>query len=346
MSSPIPIPNPAASSTANPRRFRRPISALCLSLAALTLGHATTAPAQAPQQPPPGVMARISSAHKIFLSNAGSDDPFLHDIPNGATIGYNQLYASLQQWGYFQLVDNPAQADLIFQLRGTETAPELESTFSGSIVPHQHAPMLVLTILAQNPEPHPDPQALTLLDTITIPAGRAESIPKGNIAFAQSIEGLTYKIGLLMPTHPRTSHTLLAASTARPSFETLAQAIGPIPPQVLNAKSVYLDTDTSANNPYLKHLTASLTTWGYYRLVDSPGQADAVFTLRDAPDGVSITIHPPNSKAILWTICDPHYGFYRQGGEKRAAALTENLISTLKQLNHIPLTPVELSALR
>jgi hypothetical protein len=334
MSLPIPIPSP----TANPRRFHREISALCLCLAALTLGHATAAAAQAPQQPPPGVIARISSAHKIFLSNAGADDSFLHDIPSGATIGYNQLYASLQQWGYFQLVDTPAQADLIFQLRGTEAAPELESTFSGSIVPHQHAPILELTIL--------DPQDLTLLDTITFPAGRADTIPKGNIAFAQSIEGLTYKIGLLMPTPRRASHTLLAASTTRPSFETLAQTISPIPPPVLNAKNIYVDTDASPNNPYLKHLTTGLTTWGYYHFADTPNQADVIFTLHDAPTGISVTIHPPSSKAILWTISDPHYGFYRQGGEKRAAALTENLISTLKQLNHIPLTPAEVSALR
>jgi hypothetical protein len=334
MSLPIPIPSP----TATPRRVCRQISALCLCLAALTLGHATTATTQAPQQPSPGTIARISSAHKVFLSNAGADDPFLHDIPNGATIGYNQLYASLQQWGYFQLVDTPAHADLIFQLRGTEAAPQLESTFSGSIVPHQHAPILELTIL--------DPQDLTLLDTITIPAGRAESIPKGNIAFAQSIEGLTYKIGLVMPTHHRTSHALLAASAARPSFETLAQTISPIPPPVLNAKNIYVDTDASSNNPYLKHLTVSLTTWGYYHLTDSADHADVVFTLHDAPNGVSISIHPPNNKTILWTICDPHYGFYRQGGEKRAAALTENLIITLKQLNQIPLTPAEVSALR
>jgi hypothetical protein len=334
MSLPIPIPSP----TANPRRFRRQISALCLCLAALTLGHATAAAAQAPQQPPPGVILRIAAAHKVFLSNAGADDPFLHDIPSGATIGYNQLYASLQQWGYFQLVDTPAQADLIFQLRGTETAPELESTFSGSVIPHQHPPILQLTIL--------DPQDLTLLDTITFPAGRAESIPKGNISFAQSIEGLTYKIGLLMPTPHRASHTLLAASTTRPSFETLAQTISPIPPPVLNAKNIYVDTDASPNNPYLKHFTTGLTTWGYYHLTDTADHANVIFTLHDTPNGVSISIHSPNSKAILWTICDPHYGFYRQGGEKRAAALTENLISTLKQLNHIPLTPAEVSALR
>ena len=318
--------------------FRRPISALCLSLTVLALGCATTAPAPAPQPAPPDVITRIFSAHKIFLSNAGADDSFLHDIPNGATIGYNQLYASLQQWGYFQLVDTPAQADLIFQLRGTETAPELESTFSGNIVPHQHAPILELTIL--------DPQDLTLLDTVSFPAGRAESIPKGNIAFAQSIEGLTYKIGILVPTPHRASHTLLAASSTRPSFETLAQAISPIPTQVLNAKNVYVDTDASPNNPYLKHFTADLTTWGYYNLVDSADHADVVFTLHDAPNGVSVSIHPPNSKAILWTICDPHYGFYRQGGERRAAALTENLISEFKKLNHISLTPDEISALR
>jgi hypothetical protein len=34
-------------------------------------------------------------------------------------VSYNELYAALKPWGYFQLVDSPAQADLIFEIRST-----------------------------------------------------------------------------------------------------------------------------------------------------------------------------------------------------------------------------------
>jgi hypothetical protein len=74
---------------------------------------------QAPPPPPPplSVVAKVTAAKKIFVSNAGADDSFMHDIPGGPNGTYNELYASLKQWGYFQLVDSPSQADLIFEIR-------------------------------------------------------------------------------------------------------------------------------------------------------------------------------------------------------------------------------------
>ena len=65
----------------------------------------------------------------------------------------------------------------------------------------------------------------------------------------------------------------------------------------------------------------------------------------DEANGTSITITDPATNVILWTITDPHFGFYHQSGEHRMAALNQNLISLLKQLNNIPLTPAETSAL-
>jgi hypothetical protein len=324
---------------------RRRLSSASLLLALLillNLACARETPPPSLQPPPPDVVSRVTAAKTIFLSNAGANDSFGYEITGGANVSYNELYAALQQWGYFQLVDSPAHADLIFQIHGTEFIPNLENAFSGHVIARQHAPNLELTIL----DPHPDPATLTPLDTITVPAGRGEDIPKGTIAFAQSIEVLTYQIGTLVAVPRPTSSKLISGNAFRPSFESLIKSIGPIPPQLLSASNVFVENDASPNSPNYKGFIAALTTWGHYHLADSAQSADVVFHFNDdQANGASISITDPTTKAILWTITDPHFGFYHQSGEHRVTALNQNLISLLKQLNGIQLTPTETAAL-
>ena len=340
--------------TTSPRR--RTLTTLlsaCLALALCPLANArqmqllppAPPPPPAPQQPPtPEVIARVTAAKTIFLSNAGGNNYFNGDIPGGPNVAYNQLYASLLQWGYFQLVDSPAHADLIFQIHGAELAPILAPAPDGQhIIAQQHQPRLVLTIL--------DPATLAPIDTITTPAGRGNDIPKGAIAFASSIEWLTYQIATRVST-PRstTSDEPVSHDTLRPSFEALIQFTGPVPPQVLNAKNIYVQNDAlaldSTPHPYFKGFLTALNSWEYYRLTDSAETADLLVRFHnDEANGIYITLNDPTTKAVLWTITDPHHGFYHHSGARRVTAINQNLISLLKQLNHIPLTPSETSAL-
>ena len=301
-------------------------------------------PPLAPQQPPsPEVISRVTAAKTIFLSNAGGNDYFNGEIPGGPNVSYNQLYAALQQWGYFQLVDSPAHADLIFQIHGAETAPNLVQTPDNlHIIAQQHQPLLVLTIL--------NPANLALIDTITAAAARDNSVPKGAIAFARSIEWLTYQISTRVSAPRPDASQLNSRDTLRPSFETLIQFTAPVPPQVLNAKSVYLINDTpdpkAKPSPYFEGFTTALSTWGFYYQTDSAQSADVVFRYHDDPaNGTFLTIENPATNAILWTITDPHHGFYHHSGAHRITALNQNLVTLLKQLNHIPLTPAETAAL-
>jgi hypothetical protein len=329
--------------------IRRPLSSICLLLTMLTAACARNE-APPPQPPPPGVISRVTAAKTIFLSNAGVNDYFANDIPGGANVAYNELYAALQQWGYFQLADSPAHADLIFQIRGTERMPQLERTGIAldQAVATQHPAMLELSILTPSTQAPATlaPPSLVLIDTLSLPAGRGPNLPKGTAAFANSIDWLAYKVKLLVATSRRPAATL-QASASRPSYPPLSQAVGPVPPQVLTAKNVFVESDVPPNDPYLKAFTAALTTWGYYHLVDTPQAADVVFDFHDQEaNGIYVTLHPPNSKVILWTVTDPHYGLYGYDGQKRVTELTRNLISTFKQLNQIPLTPAETTALR
>ena len=340
-----------------PRRISlRAVRSVCVALVLCPLVHGQTQflppspPRPTPPQQPasPEVIARISAAKTIFLSNAGDNDYFNGEIPGGPDVSYNQLYAALQQWGHFQLVDSPAHANLIFQIRGTELAPDLAPAPDAyHIIAQQHQPQLVLTIL--------DPTNLTPIDTITTPAGRSSDVPKGSIAFARSIEWLTFQISTRVSAlHPNSSDKLASRDTLRPPFNTLIQFTAPVPPQVLNAKSLYLVNDTPASNsthtskpsPYFDGFQTALTTWAYYHLTDSPQSADLVLRYHDdEANGTYLTLNDPATNAILWTITDPHYGFYHQSGAHRVTALNQNLISQLKLLNHISLTPSETAAL-
>ena len=149
-----------------------------------------------PPPPPPApfaVIAKVTAAKKIFVSNAGEETYFVHDIPGGANVTYDEFYAALKQWGYFELVDSATQAELIFQIQGTEQLPDVENDgrglqnkdYSAAFYP----PMLNLSIL--DPSQH-------LVYKIVLPAGRAGKIAKGKITFAQSIDALTDKVKALV----------------------------------------------------------------------------------------------------------------------------------------------------
>jgi hypothetical protein len=86
--------------------------ALCSPLTGLAQQPATT-----PQGPvPPAILA----AKKIFLSNSGASSSFYSGDQNRA---YNQLYAGLQGSGFFQMVGDPSDADLVLELQFSEPVP-------------------------------------------------------------------------------------------------------------------------------------------------------------------------------------------------------------------------------
>ncbi|RXS98236.1 hypothetical protein ESZ00_08595 [Silvibacterium dinghuense] len=73
--------------------------------------------AAAPVTPGP-IPAAIGRAKKVFVSNEGSDGGlFPHPFSGTESRAYDQFYAALQQWGRYELVDNPAEADLVFDVR-------------------------------------------------------------------------------------------------------------------------------------------------------------------------------------------------------------------------------------
>ncbi len=138
-------------------------SILALLLASTPLARALQSSIAAPALVPP----QITSARTIFVSNGGGSNYF-DAFTGGPDRGYSRLYAALQQWGRYQLVDSPSQADLIFEIRSI--APAGEDT-SGSAY---YNPQLILRIL--------DPKTGAVLWTTTSnvrASGRQASRDKG-----------------------------------------------------------------------------------------------------------------------------------------------------------------------
>jgi hypothetical protein len=60
----------------------------------------------------------LLNGKKVFLSNAGVDSGlFPHPFSGGTDRAYNQAYAALLKEGQYELVSDPGDADLVFELR-------------------------------------------------------------------------------------------------------------------------------------------------------------------------------------------------------------------------------------
>ena len=180
--------------------YRRHLICFCLLLVTASTPFAQKGkhPASPATPPPPDVIAKVTAAKKIFVSNLGEDPEYIHEIPGGPNVTYDEFYASLKQWGYFQLVDSAAQADLIFEIKGAERTEDTEWTPGPGLRPDDitttvYPALLWLSIFDSSQH---------FLYRIVLPAGRAGNIPKGKIAFAKSIDALTDKVKALVVAVP------------------------------------------------------------------------------------------------------------------------------------------------
>lgn len=72
-----------------------------------------------PKEIPPGpVPTQILAAKKIFIANAGEDQPIEADsvFTGGSQRAYDEFYAAVKSTGKYELVGAPADADLLLEL--------------------------------------------------------------------------------------------------------------------------------------------------------------------------------------------------------------------------------------
>jgi hypothetical protein len=82
-------------------------------LSAIVLAAVPIAGAQQPSNSTPApVPIQILTGVKVFISNGDGDEIF--NVPN---LTYNQFYGAIKNWGHFDLVPTPADADMVFEVR-------------------------------------------------------------------------------------------------------------------------------------------------------------------------------------------------------------------------------------
>jgi hypothetical protein len=93
------------------------VSAMIAAIALLSGSflRAQESPAASAAPVPP----RIASAKKVFISNAGEQRNPAGDLSfgGGPDRAYNQFYAAMKDWGRYELVSDPADADLVLEIR-------------------------------------------------------------------------------------------------------------------------------------------------------------------------------------------------------------------------------------
>ena len=106
----------AAFLSGHPAQARRIIGAMIapskfknrlVSIAAVLV--VTVCPASASKKkivPPAPLPSAIADAKRVFVTNAG-----------GNQLAFDEFYAQVKQWGRYQLVGSPAEADIILELR-------------------------------------------------------------------------------------------------------------------------------------------------------------------------------------------------------------------------------------
>ncbi len=103
--------------------FRTIRGVLLLGIAAMALSGSSPAQKAAERAPVP---AQIFSAKKVFVSNAPGDDSY----GSGPARLYDPFYAALKSWGRYELVSDPRDADLVFEL--TYLEPIVDVTVTGT----------------------------------------------------------------------------------------------------------------------------------------------------------------------------------------------------------------------
>src|SRR5258708_1321510 len=93
--------------------------------------------------PPAPLPAVVTNDQKVFLANGGGSD-----------FGYDAFYGAMKNWGKYQIVGSPEEADLIVELayrveRGGTRVWSSTNTYNGTTQVHSAQiidPQLVLTI--------------------------------------------------------------------------------------------------------------------------------------------------------------------------------------------------------
>jgi hypothetical protein len=123
------------------------VRAAVVSLLSLLLQVSVLAAEQAKPAPAAPVPRQILMAKKVFIGNAGGDERPDDSIFNGGPErAYDEFYAAVKAAGRYEIVDTPADADLLFEIGFTAPMVSGVGARSDSLSTKPYDPQLRLAI--------------------------------------------------------------------------------------------------------------------------------------------------------------------------------------------------------
>jgi hypothetical protein len=89
------------------------IGTFCIAAAIALLAIPIATEAKVPDPPAAPIPTQILTAKKVFISNSESTADIIFGVRD---LTYNVLYDHMKNWGKYELVSAPADADLIFNI--------------------------------------------------------------------------------------------------------------------------------------------------------------------------------------------------------------------------------------
>jgi hypothetical protein len=94
-------------------RRKTRVSVLFLAAATVLLTIPLADAKKVPDPPAAPIPTQVLTGRKVFISNSESTADMIFGVPN---LTYNVLYEHMKDWGKYELVSAPADADLIFNI--------------------------------------------------------------------------------------------------------------------------------------------------------------------------------------------------------------------------------------
>ena len=244
---------------------------------------------------------QLFTAKKVFILNAGGEENPVQatwtrrGYSGGPDRAYNQFFAAMKSWRHFELVQAPADADLVFEIEYADLfvweqvkPPRIHTPSDGThrgdsspgFLEQVESPQVSLTIR--------DPKTRETLWTFTETIGAAALQSNRNRNFDRSVSALVKDVRKLMGEPKRTVFV--------PKDPTPA----PVPQQIVAATKVLVRNAGTQSDPVYDKFFATLKSWGRYALVTDLAEADLVFELSFDGSHVRLKIIDPRTRIGLW----------------------------------------------
>jgi hypothetical protein len=321
----VPALTASAQKTAQPAQTAAPASA------------STAAAVSAPTQP--------KALPKVFISNLpGEEEPGISDSPVKT---YDSFYAAMKRAGQYELVSDPAQADLLFQLIYARPWRCVTDPSGGTIEDptryretEEFDPVIAVTAL--------DRKTHALLETHDTDLKQRQKTWDKN--FEKAIETLVE----LMGTGPIPKE----AAVALPGKPSPAPAPSPLgAATTLFISNPVVDRTRMMENPqdFYTQVSAAMKSWGRYKLVSNAADADLVADLAvtqawgpkcayaestSAPTRqIELRITDPKTNTLIWGFAESLQGwhtlFFRHGFASSQGEVKHTSVSLVKQIREL-----------